>query len=240
MLIKDRVVVFLQRRNLLLALLCSVEELASVGRDLHLVKALALHLCHDLLRQVVHACDLLVGREAFIFFIRGALAHLLIQLIFRAVRMASIHTVIGVFVIARIPQVKILAILERLVAPGLFLETDHFVDVRLLHLLNIVEFAADLILTILRLRDEVAKDLFTEVCAISLFFLVHLCELLMQLGPFFIGAFVLRANCSRCKLILREWLRVANRAINVGICARTLQQSVPVLFVSDRNCILRQ
>ena len=210
MLIEDRVVVFLQRRNLLLALLCCIEELASVGGDLHLIKALALHLCHGLLRQVVHACDLLVGREALIFFIRGALAHLLIQLIFRAVIMASIHTVIGVFVIARIPQVKILAILERLIAPGLFLETDHFVDVRLLHLLNIVEFAADLILTILRLRDEVAKDLFTEVRAISLFFLVHLCELLMQLGPFFIGALVLRANCSRCKLILGERLRVAN------------------------------
>lgn len=124
--------------------------------------------------------------------------------------MASIHTFIGMFVIVRIPQVKILAILERLIAPGLFLETDHFVDVRLLHLLNIVEFATDLILTILRLRDEVAKDLFTEVCAISLFFRVHLCELFMQLGPFFISALVLRANSSRCKLILGERLRVAN------------------------------
>ena len=162
----------------------------------------------------------------------------MIQLIFSTVRMASIHTVIGMFVIVRITQVKILAILERLIAPGLFLETDHFVDVRLLHLLDIVEFATDLILTILRLRDEVAKDLFTEVCAISLFFLVQLCELFMQLGPFFISALVLRANSSRCKLILGERLRVANRAVDVCICARTLQQSVPVLFVSDRNCIL--
>ena len=60
------------------------------------------------------------------------------------------------FVFIGVPQVKILAVLEGLVAPCLFLETDHLVDVRLLHLLNIVKFAANLILAILRLRDEAA------------------------------------------------------------------------------------
>ena len=91
--------------------------------------------------------------------------------------MASIHTVVGMFVFIGVPQVKILAVFKGLVAPGLFLETDHLVDVRLLHLLNIVELAANLILTILRLRYEVAQDLFTEVGTIGLIFLMHLCEL---------------------------------------------------------------
>jgi len=48
-------------------------------------------------------------------------------------------------------QVQIFTILERLVSTTTFLKLNHFIDVWLLELLNVVELFTDFILTVLRL-----------------------------------------------------------------------------------------
>jgi len=157
----------------------------------------------------VHARDFLLHCSGIVFFVGITLAHFLVKLIFLRILATSIHaSTCELFFFLR-SHVKVFSIFERLVAPSTFLKRDHPVDIRLLELLDVVKLLAYFILTILRLRDEVAEDLFREVGAVGLVTIVHLVELLVQLGPLLESALVLGAHCGRSKLIFGDGLRVA-------------------------------
>ena len=65
---------------MLLVPVSRIVVLATLG-NLHLLEALSFHLCHNFFRQVIHASDLLIRREAIIFVLGGPLTHLLIQFV---------------------------------------------------------------------------------------------------------------------------------------------------------------
>lgn len=69
-------------------------------------------------------------------------------------------------------HVEIFAIFERLISTTLFLELDHFVNIWLLKLLDVIKLLANLVLSILALNDKVIQDRLREVRFFNLLRLV--------------------------------------------------------------------
>ena len=83
-----------------------------------------------------------------------------------------------------------------MVTAASFLERYHFLDVRFLRLLDIIEALSDLILLILALEDEVVEELDGEVGVLGAigFVLSHSLKFLVKVRPLFKRAIMIIAH----------------------------------------------